>query len=292
MTNLVTCGVAHCHDAQAVAVTFPTGFKFSYSGDCRPSRHFARIGKGSTVVVHEATFDDDMQDDAEAKKHSTMSEAIGVAQAMGAKRLVLTHFSQRYQKIPQLGALDKIKIRFEDTENVSNGAEAAVPLMDTETIDTSNDPDDLLSEQRAPTPPPKALLDSPNSSRSSSMSLAPPEELKVAIAFDFLRVRAGEIEQLEYYTPVLQRMFEMLDAEEKAKAKDHPSEVARRKKEIAKEKKRQEIAKNQEIKEAQKLARIEKARQASKPHLDRRGSLLPVQDPEPQPASSAVTSSQ
>lgn len=35
-----------------------------------------------------------------AKKHSTTSEAIDVGRRMGARRILLTHFSQRYQKIP------------------------------------------------------------------------------------------------------------------------------------------------------------------------------------------------
>ncbi|KAI4176642.1 MAG: hypothetical protein LQ343_000933 [Gyalolechia ehrenbergii] len=273
MTDLVTCGVAHCHDAQAIAVTFPTGFKFSYSGDCRPSRHFVRIGQGSTVVVHEATFDDAMQDDAEAKKHSTMSEAIGVAQAMGAKRLILTHFSQRYQKIPLLGALDKIKVKFDDSETASNGAEDVNLLNDPEVIDTATDPNNFLSERQMPTPPPKTPIHSPSSSQSSSMSLARPEELKVAIAFDFLRVRAGDIPHLEKYTPVLQRMFELLEAEDKAKAKDHPSEVARREKAEEKERKRQDLIRTKETKEAQKQARIESLRQARKQGFGKEGKM-------------------
>ena len=100
LANLEICGVSHCYAAYAVAVTFPDGFKFSYSGDCRPSARFAEIGSGSTVLVHEATFDDEMQADAKSKKHSTTSEAVAVGLAMKAKRIMLTHFSQRYQKLP------------------------------------------------------------------------------------------------------------------------------------------------------------------------------------------------
>ena len=87
LQNLAVCYVNHCQGAYAISVTFPDGFKFSYSGDCRPSKKFAAIGAGSTVLVHEATFDDALRGDALAKKHSTISEAIGVGLNMGAKNL-------------------------------------------------------------------------------------------------------------------------------------------------------------------------------------------------------------
>ncbi|EME48227.1 hypothetical protein DOTSEDRAFT_97728, partial [Dothistroma septosporum NZE10] len=102
LANIQAVQVRHCHGARAVSITTPSGFKVSYSGDCRPSKDFARIGQGSTVCIHEATFDDELQGDAEAKNHSTTSEALDIAQRMRAKACVLTHFSQRYQKVPVL----------------------------------------------------------------------------------------------------------------------------------------------------------------------------------------------
>lgn len=95
--------VDHCHDALGVALTFPNGFKVAYSGDCRPSKDFAQIGKGATLLIHEATFDDELSGDARAKKHSTTSEALAIGREMEARRILLTHFSQRYQKIPVMG---------------------------------------------------------------------------------------------------------------------------------------------------------------------------------------------
>ena len=88
--------VSHCAGAHGVALTWPDGFKVSYSGDCRPSKQLVDIGRNSTVLVHEATFEESKIGHAIAKKHSTVDEAIGVALAMGARRLVLTHFSSRY----------------------------------------------------------------------------------------------------------------------------------------------------------------------------------------------------
>jgi ribonuclease Z len=104
LSKISTCFVQHCNAAMAVVIDFPNGFKVAYSGDCRPSQEFVAIGQGATLLIHEATFDDELIGDAMAKKHSTTSEALQIGKAMGARRILLTHFSQRYQKIPVMAA--------------------------------------------------------------------------------------------------------------------------------------------------------------------------------------------
>ena len=90
----------HCLGASTCAFTWNNGFKFAYSGDTRPTQEFIRIGRGATLLLHEATFDDELHGEAVAKKHSTTSEAIKAGIDMDAKALMLTHFSQRYPKLP------------------------------------------------------------------------------------------------------------------------------------------------------------------------------------------------
>ena len=46
--------------------------------------------------------EDGMEEEAVLKRHSTVGEAIDIAVAMKAKALILTHFSQRYPKIPSI----------------------------------------------------------------------------------------------------------------------------------------------------------------------------------------------
>lgn len=97
------CRVDHCDDAKAVALTLTSGLKIAYSGDCRPSAHFAEhVGADAHVLVHEATLDDELARDAVAKKHCTISEALGVARRMRARNVLLTHFSQRYPRLPEI----------------------------------------------------------------------------------------------------------------------------------------------------------------------------------------------
>ena len=50
------------------------------------------------MLVHEATFADDLSSHALRKRHSTVSEALRVSSDANAGHTILTHFSQRYPK--------------------------------------------------------------------------------------------------------------------------------------------------------------------------------------------------
>ncbi|KAL6559908.1 tRNAse Z trz4, mitochondrial [Orobanche gracilis] len=76
------------------------GWKIVYSGDTRPCPELVEAARGATVLIHEATFEDSMVEEAMARYHSTTKEAVGVGDLAGVYRLILTHFSQRYPKIP------------------------------------------------------------------------------------------------------------------------------------------------------------------------------------------------
>ncbi len=81
--DVQTIRVTHCPNAYAAVFNLIDEgqvYKISYSGDCRPSQDFAKIGINSDLLIHEATFDDDMKDEAIAKKHSTIGEALEIGQ--------------------------------------------------------------------------------------------------------------------------------------------------------------------------------------------------------------------
>jgi ribonuclease Z len=96
--------VFHCPQSYGVAITFESGIKLVYSGDTRPTKRLVDIGKDATILIHEATFDDGKSEEAVAKKHSTVSEALDIAKSMNACRVILTHFSQRYPTMPPTNA--------------------------------------------------------------------------------------------------------------------------------------------------------------------------------------------
>ena len=224
--------VQHCHGARAVSITLPSGFKVSYSGDCRPSKAFEAIGRDSTVVIHEATFDDELAGDAVAKNHSTTSEALGVAQGMRAKACVLTHFSQRYQKIPVLETSSTVMGAHEGSDgqaiNLNGSGETDDVDMDDE---MSADPDNAMIgtlEDLATTYPDQGTTSNGTPDRNIPRtdplddikytpmeSVSAPEavkfklnsDMKVCVAFDYMRVKVGELWECQYFTPALLKLF-------------------------------------------------------------------------------------
>jgi ribonuclease Z len=243
LEDVQACLVKHCHGARAISITWPTGFKASYSGDCRPSEAFSKIGKGSTVCIHEATFDDELQGDAEAKNHSTTSEALGVAQAMGAKACVLTHFSQRYQKLPVL------EHAAEDEPNIADIVSAQdVPMTNASSGPSEEDFDDMPEGPVGGEDDEAPSLPAQNADNASGQQYNLPDkvekvpsavnfklksDMKVCVAFDYMRVKVGEIAEMQHFTPALLRLFaeeERRKEEEAAIAAEQASEASRAKK--------------------------------------------------------------
>ncbi|XP_073351035.1 zinc phosphodiesterase ELAC protein 2 [Pagrus major] len=118
-----TCLVRHCKNAFACSFTHQSGWKLAFSGDTMPCDAFVHIGKNATLLIHEATLEDGMEEEAVEKRHSTTSQAIGIGMRMNAEFIMLNHFSQRYAKIPLFSedftdrvgiSFDHMRIRFGD----------------------------------------------------------------------------------------------------------------------------------------------------------------------------------
>ncbi|KAF5840784.1 beta-lactamase-like protein [Dunaliella salina] len=92
--------VNHCPDAYALVMEHQHGWKLVYSGDTRPCPALVRAGAGATLLIHEATFEPELEHQAVSKKHSTSAEALQAAKDMKAYSTILTHFSQRYPRVP------------------------------------------------------------------------------------------------------------------------------------------------------------------------------------------------
>ncbi|CAM9398338.1 unnamed protein product [Choristocarpus tenellus] len=108
---MISVPVVHCYESYGLVLQPLRGAaKLVYSGDTRPCNQLVVAGAGASLLVHEATFDDSMQQHAFSKMHSTTSEALEVGRRMGAHKVVLTHFSQRYPKVPVLKAEETGKL--------------------------------------------------------------------------------------------------------------------------------------------------------------------------------------
>jgi ribonuclease Z len=100
--------------------------KITYSGDTVPCEELVEIGRDSDILIHEATMEDDLWREARIKMHSTVSQAIDVGKKMNARYVILTHFSQRYAKIPLLeGNNENVAVAFDNMEVTLND----MPMM-------------------------------------------------------------------------------------------------------------------------------------------------------------------
>jgi ribonuclease Z len=194
LENLLTCRVKHCKGALAVSLVFPHGFKISYSGDCRPSAKFASIGQGSTVLIHEATFGPDMVGSAIAKRHSTSAEAIEVGRRMQARAILLTHFSQRYQKLTFVDNRKADAPQSTRDAGAKEPADADIPFDDPQdqsaAVSDTPLPDDLGSAMRHESKPYGGLITG---------------------AMDYMRIKVGDFALAQAYAPALEKLVELME---------------------------------------------------------------------------------
>ncbi|KAF7592287.1 hypothetical protein BBP40_000418 [Aspergillus hancockii] len=227
LSDILTTKVSHCRGAMAVSLVFPDGFKVSFSGDCRPSQSFAAIGHGSTVLIHEATFQDNMGVSAIAKKHSTTSEALEVGRRMEARAILLTHFSQRYQKVAHVERNQETTRR----EVVVQPEHPDIPDNETEEtrqVPTSNGP---------------IRFDA-----TIKVEDKPQVKVPIVAAFDYMRIRIGDMPIAQAYAPAVEKLYDILE-----RASDEDSE-----------KQRQELEKQEAARMQEKMRRKAKHEKKSK----------------------------
>ncbi|NIN00417.1 MAG: ribonuclease Z, partial [candidate division Zixibacteria bacterium] len=80
------------------------------------------------LLIHEATFDDELWERAREDGHSTPSQAAETAKKAGAKRLVLTHISARYKESSLL--LEQAKKVFPRVDLAEDFMRIDLPLSD------------------------------------------------------------------------------------------------------------------------------------------------------------------
>ncbi|XP_067209587.1 ribonuclease Z, mitochondrial isoform X3 [Linepithema humile] len=129
-----TVYVKHCPYSYGVSVTLHNGKKIVYSGDTMPTENLVKLGQDCDLLIHEATMEDDLIEEAKIKFHSTVSQAVEMGEKMQAKFTLLTHFSQRYSVIPHLPEaengtkLDNVGIAY-DNMHISLSQLPLLPLM-------------------------------------------------------------------------------------------------------------------------------------------------------------------
>jgi len=101
-TEIVEKGVVTVASGKKVkleSVTFTQeGKKLVFSGDTMPCATLAREAKKADLLVHDSCFTSEHETLAKQKAHSTARQAAEIAKKAGVKKLLLTHFSNRYDE--------------------------------------------------------------------------------------------------------------------------------------------------------------------------------------------------
>jgi ribonuclease Z len=95
------------------------GRKIGISGDTRPTHKLVRFFKECDVLVFESTYGQEKQEKAIENGHSTAAEAATIAKKAEVDKLLLTHFSARY---------DNTSLLVKEASAIHNNVEAAEDL--------------------------------------------------------------------------------------------------------------------------------------------------------------------
>lgn len=115
LSSLMCAPVEHCHDSWVVRLQADPApgkrkpWSVVFSGDCIPCPSVAALAHRASLLVHEATLEDALEEDAAMKKHCTMSQALSVAQLAGAHATAVTHFSARYPRLPDVPVTHNVR---------------------------------------------------------------------------------------------------------------------------------------------------------------------------------------
>ena len=101
------------------------GRKIVYTGDTVPTRALVEFARDSDVLIHDATADTTFEEKANSYGHSTAKQAALIAKEAGAKALILTHFSPRYEDASPM--LAEAKAIFENSILAEDFFEYVVP---------------------------------------------------------------------------------------------------------------------------------------------------------------------
>jgi len=104
------------------------GRKIVYTGDTGQTENVVLLAENADLLIHEATFDDELTERATEDKHSTPSMAAETAKKAGVKRLVLTHISARYKNADLL--LKQAKKTFVNTDLAEDFFRLELPLSE------------------------------------------------------------------------------------------------------------------------------------------------------------------
>jgi ribonuclease Z len=97
----------------------PKGKSYAFCADTRYNESMIEYIRGTDMIYHESTYLETFRERAEERFHSTAKQAALIAKKAGAKKLLLGHFSSKYDTLEEFAA--EAKEIFENTELALEG---------------------------------------------------------------------------------------------------------------------------------------------------------------------------
>ena len=86
---------------ETLTVAAPQPFKYAFCADTRYDERILEFIRGSNMIYHETTYHDALADLAWERFHSTTRQAGKIALLAGAKKLLIGHFSSKYDTLEE-----------------------------------------------------------------------------------------------------------------------------------------------------------------------------------------------
>lgn len=100
----------------------------AYSGDTSPNEILGSKLSPCDLLIHEATYPDGMEELAEERGHSTISQAVNIAKNANVHQVVLTHFSPRITDWEE--EKEKATAQYKPVLFAYEGLKVMIPLTD------------------------------------------------------------------------------------------------------------------------------------------------------------------
>jgi ribonuclease Z len=107
------------HPNESITMDSPPPRSYAFCSDTAYYEDIIPVIEGSTLLYHETTFMNNRIANATEKFHSTTGQAATIALKAGVKKLLIGHYSARYDELQPL--LDEARAIFPETELAEDG---------------------------------------------------------------------------------------------------------------------------------------------------------------------------
>ena len=104
---------------ESLTLSPPEPRSYAYCSDTRYTESILPLIHGVDILYHEATFLKDLTEQAQQKYHTTSEQAALIAQKAHVKKLIIGHYSARYDDVAPF--LEEAKSIFKETELTYDG---------------------------------------------------------------------------------------------------------------------------------------------------------------------------